>query len=417
MELIEGKHTDVSKVICTGGRYSGKSYTVNLGLAHGVAQFGHRILHSRYTLVSASQSIIPDFKDKLDLLGHTEYYTINKSDITSNFDDGRVFFKGIKTGTNFQDSALKSLSDVSIFCTEEASEVPSYDEWEKIHLSVRAMDVQAFSVLILNPADISHWVYKKFFEECGVKAGFNGIVGDTMYIHTTWEDLPIHVITPMHLKRFKKSKEIYLKVESGKLDDPKSIKIHKWYKEVVLGGWRNSVDDVIYDYYELFTEFPDEKPDYHYYGVDWGFENDEFALSEVKVFGERLYCKEHIFQKKLSNAQAIELCKEVIGDEEVYIIADSAEPKSIEEFIKSGLYVFKCKKGPNSVIEGIKIVQSFDMFVHKDSANLIHELDHYHFIEVLNARGEFKIAPVDKWNHLLDSIRYAVTIHGKITEE
>jgi phage terminase large subunit len=418
MELIEGRHPEVGVVICTGGRYSGKSHGVNLGLAHAVAQFGHRILHTRYTMVSASKSIIPDFKDKLDILGYNQFYTVNKNEINSNFDGGQVLFSGIKTGSNFQDSALKSLSNMSIFCTEEASEIPTFNEWEKIDLSIRSQDVQPFSVLILNPTDVSHWIFEEFFKKKNVRPGFNGIVDDVMYIHTTWEDLPEEFIVKKHLNKFKSAKKVYLRVladlENGKEIEEKELKVFSWYKEIVLGGWKNSIDNLCVPHWQKFTDFPEKEPDYVLFGLDFGTSPDPNALVETRVYGDDVFIKEHLYKNDMLNSDLAEAVKESIGEDregEIYVVADSANKQNIKELAKLGIYIIKCKKGSGSIEGGLQKLRSSNIFVHEESLNLIFELNHYHYTLVVNPKGERKIVPIDKDNHLMDAARYSLSIY------
>ena len=413
-ELIEGHLPNISKVIVTGGRYSGKSHCLGLGLGHAVGHYGHRLLYARYTMTSASQSVIPEFVDKLEVLGLDQHYTINKTTLESNFDKSRVFFKGLKTGSGTQDAALKSLSDVSIFCTEEASEIPTYEEWEKVHLSIRAMDVQPFSVLILNPASTSHWIYKKFFVERGVKAGFNGVKDEVLYIHSTWEDLAEDMITPMHLQNFKEAKKFY---ESNTLDNltiPKDVVKWKWYNDVILGGWKNRVDNVIFEAWEMFKEFPDTKPIYHILGLDFGFK-DPNVLVETKVYSDSIYCKLHLYKPDLSNQELADKIRslyiEINGGKALYTVADGARPEIIKELNKLGCTVLKAKKGAGSIEAGIQKILSKDLFIHEDSKELHYELDNYHYVEKTNVLGETKTVPVDDFNHGLDALRYSLSLY------
>lgn len=411
-ELIEGHHPTVDTVIVTGGRYSGKSFTILTGLAHAVGQFSHRLLQARYTMESAGQSIVPGFKSKLDMLGYSNYYRINKNTIESKFNHSRVFFKGMKTGSNTQDSALKSLEDVSIFCVEEASEIPTFDDFDKVHLSVRPMDVQGFSVLMMNPTHSSHWIYQKFFLDKSVKAGFNGVKDGVMYIHSTWTDLDEDMITPMHLRRYKDAREFFDNTDFDDLTDPKLIKKYIWYRDVVLGGWKDSVDNVIFEYWEEFDEWPKDKPVYKTLGLDFGFK-DPNALVETRFYNDAIYVKQHLYRPDVSNEDLANAIKKVYEENgsSFYVIADSARPEIIKELNKLGCAVVKCKKGPGSIKDGIQKINSTNLFVHKDSKDIHHELNNYHYVERINTKGERKIEPVDAFNHLIDALRYSLTLY------
>jgi len=411
-ELIEGHHPTVTLVIITGGRYSGKSHTVNLGLGAAMGFNGHKILNARYTMTSAKKSIIPDFKKSLESLQLLEYYDIKETEILSTFDDSKMWFSGIKTGAKTQDSALKSLSDISLFYVEEASEIPTFEEWEKIDLSVRAKGVQAFSMMVLNPSHATHWIYQKFYLGKGVKAGFNGIKDGVMYIHSSWEDLDEDMIIPKHLPKFKADKLFY---ESNKLDDLTDQKDQKrWcrYRDVILGGWRDSVDNVIFEYWEEFDEWPQDKPMYHLLGLDFGFK-DPNALVETKVYPDAIYTKQHLFKPDVPNKEIGEAIKKVYDDagKQLYVICDNARPEIIKDLKLMGCAAIKCKKGPGSIEDGIQKINSKDLFVHKDSKDLHNELNNYHYVEILNNKGERKTAPVDAFNHLLDALRYSLSLY------
>ncbi len=231
--VIEGKSDEldidyarklrkVDTVVVTGGRNSAKSFTVSLAAAIWTAIHNYRILFTRYTLVSAEDTVIPDFMEKVDILGLSPYFRVKKDRITSKTDKGRVVFKGIKTASGNQSANLKSLKDFSCFLVDEAEELPDYATWQKIYLSIRVKDVQNVSILALNPADDEHWVYKKFFLERGVKEGHNGIVGNVLYIHTSYLDMDRDLIADNVWNEFARMKE----------NDPEE------FDHVVMGKWR-----------------------------------------------------------------------------------------------------------------------------------------------------------------------------------
>ena len=353
------------------------------------------------------------------MLGYSPYLHTAGKTISTNHNRGKIDFAGFKTSSGNQTAALKSLEDYSILVLEEAEEYPSFEEYEKVNLSLRAKDVSPFSILILNPTTSSHWVHEKFFTDKGVKAGFNGIVGRVLYIHVTYLDLGEDYVAPKNWRKFENARKIYEAVEVEELSDKKSLKIAKWFKEVVLGGWKSSVDGLIFPDWDLFDDWPTYEeggelfyvePDLHTYGLDWGFANDPAAFIEFKLYGNDVYLKEHIYQTHLLNKDFADMIKDVIN-EDTYIIADSAEPKSIQELQTYGLYIIPARKPKGSIGSGIKKFQTRNIYLHKESENLQHEANHYHCIEIINNKGERKIHPVDKDNHLWDAARYADSVY------
>jgi len=82
------------------------------------------------------------------------------------------------------------------------------------------------------------------------------------------------------------------------------------------------------------------------------------------------------------------------------IVADSAEPRLIDEIWDEGFNVKGAIKGPDSIVTGIRLLQNYKLIVDPDSHNLKEELNNYQW----NDRRSGK--PVDAYNHICDSIRY-----------
>ena len=91
--------SDSRYFIVTGGRGSGKSYSINLLLLLLTYESGHTILFTRYTLTSAHVSIIPEFIDKIDVLDKHSDFHITKDEIINLTTGSKILFKGIKTSS------------------------------------------------------------------------------------------------------------------------------------------------------------------------------------------------------------------------------------------------------------------------------------------------------------------------------
>ena len=152
---------------------------------------------------------------------------------------------------------------------------------------------------------------------------------------------------------------------------------------------------------------------YTYYGLDFGFSSDPAALVEVKVNDKELYVKELIYQKGLTNDDLLYLIRNEHNlDRGSDIVADSAEPKSIEELNRGGLRVRGVSKGSNSVLFGIQKVRQHKIFIHEDSHNLKQEFENYRYKKDRSGRITNQTQGMD---HLLDGLRYVVAefIHNK----
>ena len=163
----------------TGGRGSGKSFHVAVFLLNLTYEAGHVILFTRWTLVSAEISIIPEFLEKIELLGRQGDFDIKEGVITNTKTGSKILFKGIKTSAGNQTANLKSIQGVTTWVLDEAEEVTSEDVFEKIDLSIRHKSLPNRTIMVMNPSHRGHFLYTKF-----------AIANrpDTCYIHTTYRD-------------------------------------------------------------------------------------------------------------------------------------------------------------------------------------------------------------------------------------
>ena len=133
--LLMAKHNRYS--IVTGGRGSGKSYGLTVFLLLLSMESDHVILFTRYTMTSAQISIIPEFLEKIELLGLEEMFHVTKTEIVNKQSGSKILFRGIKTSSGDQTANLKSIQGVTTFVIEEAEELTEESIFDKIDLSVR----------------------------------------------------------------------------------------------------------------------------------------------------------------------------------------------------------------------------------------------------------------------------------------
>ena len=174
--------------IVSGGRGSGKSFSVNALLVMLTYEAGHTILFTRYTLTSAYISIIPEFIDKLEQFGSIHDFHITKDEILNKKTGSKIIFRGIKTSSGDQTANLKSLQGITTWVVDEAEELTDENKFDTIDLSVRQQGNQNRVILILNPTTKEHFIYTRFFEDRGVQEGSNITKDNTTYIHTTYMD-------------------------------------------------------------------------------------------------------------------------------------------------------------------------------------------------------------------------------------
>lgn len=375
--------SDSRYFVITGGRGSGKSYSVNFFLLMLTYEAGHTILFTRYTLTSAGVSIIPEFIDKIDTLDLSNDFYVTKDEIVNLKTGSKILFKGIKTSSGTQTANLKSLAGVTTWVLDEAEELTDEDTFDKIDYSIRAKGIDNRVILILNPTTKEHFIYQRFFENKGVQEGSNIVKGDTTYIHTTYLD---------NLENL--SESFIKQIEEMKARRPQK------YKHQILGGWLDKAEGVIFTNWKIGKY---EHVGTTVYGQDFGFSNDPTTLVECNIDtnNKRIYINECFSLAGLTTSQIYNLNKQHAKDG--LIVADSAEPRLISELSSLGLNIVPTIKGQGSVTYGISLLQDYDLIVTPESINLIKELNNYCWLEKKSN------TPIDNHNHLLDGLRYAVS--------
>lgn len=370
--------------IITGGRGSSKSFGVNTFACILSFEAGHKLLFTRQTMTSAHLSIIPEFQEKIELLNANDYFEVNKSEIKNKASGSEILFRGIKTSSGDQTANLKSLQGVTTWILDEAEELTDEIIFDKINLSIRQKGKQNRVILILNPSTKEHWIYKRFFESEGVDSGFNGVKGNVTYIHTTFEDNIEHL-------------------DQSFIDEINRIKVTnpKKYEHQILGGWLDKADGVVFTNWQFGKFNPDGLQTS--FGMDFGFSIDPDALAEVAIdkLKKIIYVKEHIYERGLKTHALAIIVKHAVGGG--LIIADSAEPRLIDDLKYHGLNIQAVKKG--TVESGILRMQDYQIIVEENSTNIAKEFNNHVY---LNKPSKLYI---DDWNHIIDAIRYNVIYH------
>jgi phage terminase large subunit len=377
---------DTRYFVVTGGRGSGKSFEVGRFTSLLSFESGHKILYTRQTMTSAHLSVIPEFQEKIDLLEMNYVFDVNKTEIKNKQTNSEIIFRGIKTSSGDQTANLKSITGVTTWVLDEAEELTDESTFDKINLSIRIKNKQNRIILILNPATKEHWIYRKFFEEAGVTEGFNGVKGNTTYIHTTYlnnlDNLNIDFIN---------------EIELIKENNPKK------YEHQILGGWLDKAEGVVFTNWK-FGEFNTTLP--YSFGADFGFSIDPSTLVKVAIDRKLkiIYVKELLYKPKLTTSELAMIYKQNVSGKEL-IIADSAEPRLIEEIQRYGFNIQATEKGAGSIKAGIELMRDYQLIIDKESVNVAKELNNYVYSD--KASSLF----VDNWNHAIDAIRYNVFFH------
>ena len=142
------------------------------------------------------------------------------------------------------------------------------------------------------------------------------------------------------------------------------------------------------------------------YGIDFGFTNDPTAMIEVRMQDGELWIKEVIYDTGLTNQDISNRMDIADISRGTLIVADSAEPKSIEELRRLRWTVDGVKKGKDSIMFGINLLKGYTINVDATSKNLIKELEQYRW--KVDKNGDSLNVPIDNYNHAIDALRYLV---------
>jgi len=175
----------------------------------------------------------------------------------------------------------------------------------------------------------------------------------------------------------------------------------KWWK-VYGEGLIGEVESRIYTGWAIIDDIPHEAR-LERYGLDFGYSNDPTAIVALYRYNGGFIVDEVMYLKGKSNRQIADV---FLNLSQTLVIADSAEPKSIDELKSYGIEVMPANKGPGSINHGIQIVQDQRMSVTKNSVNLIREYRNY--VWAMDKNGRIINEPERGDDHLMDALRYAM---------
>ena len=196
---------------------------------------------------------------------------------------------------------------------------------------------------------------------------------------------------------------IIREIEKAKVKAETSAYWANWWKVYGLGQV-GTLQGAIYEDFEVVEGIDVSRAKFVALGLDWGFSNDPTALVAIYRQGDCLLIQELLYATGLTNQDIADKLRSLGITRAWEIVADSAEPKSIEEIYRLGFNIKPAEKGPDSVRNGIDILKRFKLQVTKDSTNLIKELRSYTW--ATDKEGKNTGVPIDSFNHACDAMRY-----------
>ena len=390
-------------ILITGGRGSGKSFATSafierLTFEKKPDDIVHQILYTRYTMVSAHISIIPEMMEKIELDGTSKYFKSTRTDVVNKMTGSRIMFRGIKTSSGVQTAKLKSIHGITTFVCDEAEEWTNEQDFDKIMLSIRQKGIQNRIIIIMNPTDSNHFIYKKYIENTHKLVEIDGVPvqisthPNVLHIHTTYFDNLDHL-----------SDEFMKEVRQMKENNPEK------YAHTVIGRWADVAEGAVFKKWGIVDEFPEECKKIGI-GLDFGFTNDPTAAIRCGVIDNRLYLDEIDYRTGLLSSDIIKS----VRPWGLKVIADSADPRTIQEIHNGGVRIYAVQKGAGSIVAGIDKMKEYEMFITRRSYNLQREWRNY--VWAKDKDGNYINEPEDHDNHGVDAARYWVLgeLLGKI---
>jgi len=175
-----------------------------------------------------------------------------------------------------------------------------------------------------------------------------------------------------------------------------------WWQVYGLGEV-GSLQGVVFSNWSEIDSVPKEANKLGF-GVDFGYTNDPTTVIMVYEYSGLHIYDEVIYQTGLLNSDIAALMKANDITKRDIGYADSADPKSIVDINRYGYTLKPVKKGADSIMYGVGIMQENAFMITKRSVNLRKELQNYCWAK--DKDGNEINKPIDNWNHGLDAIRY-----------
>jgi len=372
--------------VVKGSRASKKSRTAALWFVWNMMKYpDSNLLVVRKVYRTIKDSCFTTLKWAISRLSVAALWDVKESPLEMTFrrTGQKIYFRGL-------DDPMKITSitsEVGYLCwmwIEEAYEISREDDFNSLDEAIRGeVTGNLFKQITLtfNPWNQKHWLKSRFFD-----APSNDVLAlTTNYTMNEWLD----------------SADLAL-FEAMKANNPRR------YQVAGIGNW-GIVEGVIYENWieQQFDidSIPGLSP---VFGLDFGYTNDPSALfcGGVDVKNKVIYVHDEMYEYGLSN-EAIYSRVQAMGYSRERIIADSAEPKSIDRLMTLGMQRIRpARKGRDSVKNGIDYIQGYRIIIHPRCVNFLTEIGNYTWDE--DKSGKKLNRPIDDFNHLMDAMRYAM---------
>ncbi len=356
-----------------GGRYSGKSHTVARYLLIRARMETTRIACFREFQNSITESSHQLLADIIEEYGMTEFKVTDKA-IVNTLNGSDFIFKGL----HHNEQSIKSIEGIDIAWVEEAQ-------------TITQSSLEVLTPTIRKDGSQIVYTYNRLLEEDPVHK--------RLVVEGRPNTLKLNVNYDLMIKYGWMPDVIKLEMESDR-DNRPSLYKHKWLGEPI------SAEGKIYRNWIQIDEIPHEAR-FIGRGLDFGYSIDPAACVDIYEYNGGYILDELFYRKGMSNAEIATALKE----DDIITVADSAEPKSIDEIKAHGITVVPCEKGRDSVLHGIQVVQDVRISVTRRSINVWEEYTTYLWDR--DREGRWLQKPEGGKDHALDAIRYFLQRHLK----
>lgn len=395
---------------CKGGRGSKKSYTTALWIIYKMMEYPlANTLVMRYIFGTHRDSTFSQLKVAINRLGvsHLWKATTSPMEITYIPHNTKILFRGL-------DDPLK-ITSISVehghLCWvwwEEAYQCECEEDFNKIDMSIRGILPPGYfkqHLITFNPWFESHWLNERFFKNIKInkknltEKGVDIQFKDDEVLAMTTNYIVNEFLGHDDLVVFEKMKEHPRRYDVEGLGN--------WgiAEGLIFENW----EELDFDYRKL-SKLENFKSAF---GLDFGYTNDPTALICALYNYElkEIYIYDEHYQRGMLNDEIAYMIK-AKGYNKEYIVADCAEPKSIDEIRRLGVRrIIGSKKGNDTIRQGIQFLQQFKIYIHPDCVNT--KLEFKNYIWGKDKSGKATNKPIDNWCHLIDALRYGMEIAKK----
>lgn len=385
------KNDKYLKYVFKGGRGSGKSSNISIELILELVKYPITILCVRKVGNTLQESCYEQLKEAVDLLGLDDYFKFNLSPLRITYlpRGNTIIFRGADDPAKIK-SIKVAKYPIARLWIEELAEFKTEEEVSMIENSVLRAELPddlkyKFFYSYNPPKRKQSWVNKRYETRFVSK---NTKVHHSTYLDNTFISQDF-IDEADHVKKTKENK-------------------YRWeYLGEPIGSGVVPFDNLTFR--EISTSellgFDNIRQ-----GLDWGYANDPLHFTRLHYDKTRrkIYIFGEIHEVKLSNRKAVDKIKSN-GWGDVKILADSAEPKSIDEVWEYGLRIYGATKGPGSVEYGEKWLDDLEEIIIDPvrCPNTAREFENIDY--QIDRDGNTKNKLEDTDNHSIDAIRYSLS--------